>query len=172
MPTGYTFKGKGSTQERRLAVHKNAIHEQGGKMTGYNVGLFVAQDEESGFEPQADTRVQYEVYDKALAQETDYAKGVDNTVSLSKGQVDKIKELGDHGKDSDYYVFNANVMFTDRGAIPNTKTIAAVEEPFNKEKHDAVTKEARAEVAKTREAKTADKQTEAPVAEEEEELEV
>lgn len=159
MATGYTFKGKGSTQNRRLAVHKNNIHEQGGKMTGYNVALFVAQDEPSPFEPQSDTRVQYEVFDKDLAKETGNKKGVDSTVSLSKNQVDKIKEFGDHGVDSEYYVFDADVMFTERGAIPNTKTITSTETPFDKEKHNEVTQEARnsinAERAAKKEAKAA-----------------
>lgn len=156
MPTGYTFQGKGSTKARRLAVHKNAIHEQGGKMTGYNVALFVAQDQESGFAPQSDTRVQYDVYDRELAESTNNAKGVDNTIALSKGQVEKIKEVGDHG--NDYYVFEADIMFTEKGAIPNTKTIAAVDQPFDKEKHDAVTKEARE--AKRAQSKEVEKEAE------------
>lgn len=162
MPTGYTFKGKGSTKARRLAVHKNAIHEQGGKMTGYNVGLIVAQDQESPFEPQSDTRVQYEVYDKELAKQTNHKKGVDNTIALSKNQVEKIREIGDHGPDNDYLVFEADVIFTEKGAIPNTKTIKAVDEPFDKAKHDEVTKAARAERAKAVEA-----EKDAPEAEEE-----
>lgn len=167
MPTGYTFKGKGSTKARRLAVHKNAIHEQGGKMTGYNVGLMVAQDQESAFEPQGDTRVQYEIFDKDLAKESGYKQGVDNTVALSAKQVEKIKEIGDHGPDNDYLVFEADVMFTDRGAIPNTKTMKAVDEPFNKAQHDITTAAARAERAKTAVA-----EKEAPVTEADDDLEL
>lgn len=145
MATGYTFKGKGSTKEVRQFVNLNQVFDQGGKMTGKNATINIAQDHVEPEDAQTDTRLQYNVYDSELAKETNNAKGVDNTVALSAGQWETLLEQGEvvNIDGAEFLTYQSDVIFTDKGAVPNTKTAAPMEVPFDKAKHDELTAGAR-----------------------------
>lgn len=145
MATGYTFEGKGSTRDVRQYVNLNQVFDQGGTMTGKNATINIAQDHLEPEDAQSDTRLQYNVYDRDLANKTNNAKGVDNTVALSSKQWDTLMDTGDvvefDGKE--YLTYQSDVIFTEKGAIPNTKTVKPMEIPFDKAKHDELTAGAR-----------------------------
>lgn len=145
MATGYTFKGKGSTKAVRQFVNLNQVFDQGGKMTGKNATINIAQDHLEPESAQTDTRLQYNVYDPEQAKETNNAKGVDNTVALSAGQWDSLVEKGEvvEHDGTEYLTYQSDVIFTDKGAVPNVKTAEAMEIPFDKAKHDELTAGAR-----------------------------
>ncbi len=145
MATGYTFKGKGSTKDVRQFVNKNQVFPQKGKMTGFNVAIGIAQDDHTPETAQTDTRLQYNVFDQELAKETNNQKGVDNTVALSANQWKEIESKGEvvEHEGNEYITYQSDVIFTDKGAIPNTKTIQPMEVPFDKAKHDELTLAAR-----------------------------
>ena len=145
MATGYTFKGKGSTKAVRQFVNLNQVFDQGGKMTGKNATINIAQDHLEPENAQTDTRLQYNVYDPEQAKATNNAKGVDNTVALSAGQWDTLMEKGDvvEHDGTEYLTYQSDVIFTDKGAVPNVKTAEAMEIPFDKAKHDELTAGAR-----------------------------
>lgn len=146
MPTGYTFRGKGSTKDVRQFINKEQVFPQkGANMTGFNVAVNIAQDHVDLADAQTDTRLQYNIYDQELAKETNNQKGVDNTVALSKNQWAEIEAKGEtiehDGKE--YIAYQSDVIFTDKGAIPNTKTITPMDVAFDKAKHDELTQGAR-----------------------------
>lgn len=145
MATGYTFKGKGSTKAVRQFVNLNQVFDQGGKMTGKNATINIAQDHLEPENAQTDTRLQYNVYDPEQAKATNNAKGVDNTVALSAGQWDSLVEKGEvvEHDGTEYLTYQSDVIFTDKGAVPNVKTAEAMEIPFDKAKHDELTAGAR-----------------------------
>lgn len=146
MPTGYTFQGKGSTKAVRQYVNLNQVFDQGGTMTGKNATINIAQDHVEPEDAQTDTRLQYNVYDRDLAKETNNAKGVDNTVALSSKQWDKMKDQGEvvEHDGAEYLTYQSDVIFTKSGgAVPNTNTIEPMDEPFDKAKHDELTQGAR-----------------------------
>ena len=162
----YSFKGK-STKGVRLAVNKNAIFEQKGNMTGYNILPQVAQDElEDQNEAQTDTRLITRPYE-----DKDGNTKYDNKLGVSKGQMEDIAAVGEH-EGSDYYTFKADVGFSKdkdgkNRTFINTKTLESVDKPFDKEAHEqardyakAAKEEARAKEAKAKAAQT-DKAAEA-----------
>lgn len=154
MATGYNFKGKGSTTAVRQFVNTNQVFDQRAPMTGVNATIGIAQDHVAPEDAQTDTRLQYNVYDAELAKETNNAKGVDNTVALSRGQWDSMLENGELVEQDgvEYLTYQADVIFTPKGAIPNTKTVEPMEIPFDKAKHDELTlgaREARKTAAKS-----------------------
>lgn len=104
MPTGYKFKGEGSTKSVRQHINLNNVWDHRGKtkegnpIERKNVVINVAQDDHTPENAQTDSRLRYDVYDRELFDETkgsNNQQGVDSTISVTNNQWNDLLEAGD-----------------------------------------------------------------------------
>lgn len=156
MATGYQFQGAGATKDVRQFINLDSIWNQRGGSAGMIAEIHVAQDDKEIDEIQADTRLQYDVYDTELAEATDNLRGVDNTLAISEEQWQNIIGNGDivkgepyqhfdrhtgriDTKTPEYLTYQSDLVLTNSGAELVTDSIKAMDQPFDVDKHSELT---------------------------------
>lgn len=160
MPTGYKFKGEGSTKGVRQFINLNQVWDHRGKgkdgnpLERKNVVINVAQDDHLPENAQADSRLRYDIYDREAYQQTKNSpnqRGVDSTISLHNSQWQELLDAGE--------IVEQNYTTTDKDgkSVENTGKFLTYESPVTWTKYkDADGKVVKGVVPLTKEAKAMD----------------